>query len=441
MEPGLGWRIISPMSSRRALLIVLLLLAPGCPSPVETATAGAAAEPVDEPAPPTPRILVPGALVHPRLDTTATLLPDGSVLVVGGTHGAEADRFERGHLTERFDPTTGTSVASHSMKEWRYRHTATLLDDGRVLAVGGINGRAPGAELFDGASWTPAVGLAPTGNMLDLSDGLDVLPSSSRYFHSATLLHDGKVLVCGGKYGSSHGPIDAAHLFTPGVDTWSDATPMNIPRDIFTATRLSDGRVLVVGGREYRLGDDVLPIAKVEAYHPDTDTWERLPPLSQGRSDHAAVLLRDGRVLVVGGIAVDPADREPALGIPRSFSLDSTEIFDPATGTWSAGPSLSVSRFKHTASILDDGTVVVAGGWSSTTNLATSELLRPGSDRWEAGPTASTPRDGHRAVVVDDSVLLVGGQNDHHHALATVDVLTAHAGESTEAIPHAGGTP
>ena len=384
------------------------------------------ATPVVVPVPVTlPAAVKGGSLVRSRLDSTATLLRDGRVLVVGGDRGGRPGEFpECGHESELYDPATGRAELSHPMKEPRSRHTATLLPDGRVLVVGGTNSSAVAAELYDGSGWSPAPGLADSGTYIDLTGEPAIRSSFARSGHTATLLGDGRVLVCGGLKSSTSSTMARAELFTPSTNSWTPTTPMTVARDDHTATRLQDGRLLVVGGRAFSgrtTGIDY--IASVEAYQPETGQWETLPPLAQGRAHHATVRLQDGRVLTVGGLAQSTTEVDPAFGTPVSISLDSTEIFDPETNTWSAGLSLAEPRFYPTASVVADGTVVVTGGWSDMTNLASTELLAPSADRWVAGPPMSTPRDKHRAVALGDAVLLFGGQDDDHHSIARVDLV------------------
>ena len=161
------------------------------------------------------------------------------------------------------------------------QHTATLLEDGRVLVAAGLGSKT--AELYDPATNT----WMPTGSI-----------TSNRFSHTATLLKDGRVLVAGGySYFPGDNLTASVDLYDPATDTWTAAAPMTQPREQHTATLLEDGKVLVAGGC---CGVD----KSAELYDPASDTWKAAATLTSGRSSHTATLLKDGRVLVAGGWAV-----------------------------------------------------------------------------------------------------------------------------------------
>src|SRR5919202_4341615 len=131
---------------------------------------------------------------------------------------------------------------------------------------------------------------------------------------------------------------------------WSGVDPVVTGRYNHTATLLQDGRVLVTGG------NDNAPVAGARLYDPATGTWSNAAAMHVGRSGQAAALLRDGRVLVAGGVA--PAD------VPSGSEYTATaEIYDPATDSWASAGSMSTVRFEPTMTVLDDGRVLVAGGF------------------------------------------------------------------------------
>jgi len=171
-----------------------------------------------------------------------------------------------------------------------------------------------------------------------------------------------------------------------------------------TATRLADGRVLVVGGRGV---DGLEVLASVEVYQPRTGRWATAAPLATGRAQHTATLLPDGRVLVAGGVA---AAGEGDLA--RFVALDSVEVYAPATGRWLPGPPLGQAREGHSASLLVDGSVLVAGGTREGRQaLASVERLSAGARGWEPGPPLPAPRWAHQAVGLGDgSEALLGGR-------------------------------
>src|SRR5712692_9888731 len=168
-----------------------------------------------------------------RAAHTATLLPNGKVLIAGGMIG------DGGGLssTEVFDPTTNTFTAAENMTVARAGHTATLLQNGKVLIAGGYNGDyLDSAELYD-----PATGkFTQTGKM--------VTPQSG---HIAALLNNGKVLLAGG-VGTGWTFLADAELFNPNTNTFTATGGMTTARESHTATLLKDGRVLITGGHKDR---------------------------------------------------------------------------------------------------------------------------------------------------------------------------------------------
>lgn len=237
-----------------------------------------------------------------------------------------------------------TPGASMSMS--RYFHTATKLADGRVLVVGGCSSfvcALDTAELYD-----------PGTNAWSFVGRL----ARGRYGHEATLLRDGRVLVTGG-FGS-FGPDNSAEIYDPGSRTWTPAAPMSA-RSFHTATRLADvpGRVLVVGGH-----NNGLSVGLVEIYDPTTNTWASTAPPIVARHHHSAVALADGRVLVAGGVTAF-LRFICFFGCFEqffSFILDSAEIFDPSIGRWAATAPLSAARLVAAAVALSDGRPLLIAG-------------------------------------------------------------------------------
>ncbi len=254
----------------------------------------------------------------------------------------------------------GTFSPTGSLTAARSGQTATLLRDGRVLVAGGgycgdaeHSGIWASAELYDPATGT----FSPTGSM-----------SKPREAHTATLLADGRVLITGGITGQSPAaslPVRAcvvpdgqptsadvlasAELYDPATGRFSKTGSMSVFRDQHTATLLKDGRVLVVGGG----GEGYDSRTEVELYDPGTGRFSRTGSLKRGRWLHTATLLDDGRVLIAGG-------RSPSGSVYAA-----AELYDPATGKFSSAGSMSEGRQQHTATLLADGRVLIAGGYSS----------------------------------------------------------------------------
>ncbi|MEZ0109730.1 hypothetical protein ABH920_003744 [Catenulispora sp. EB89] len=223
---------------------------------------------------------------------------------------------------------------------------------------------------------------------------------------AAILLTDGRVLLAGGEDGLRDALGNAA-LFDPTADTWSAAANLLTPRRLHTCTRLADGRVLVVGGVTGAMTDPAAPIAAAEIFDPATGAWTATGSLTEARFSHSATLLADGRVLVAGGCSTRSADSGRAL-----FSA---ETYNPATGTWTATGAMNDARFGHPAVALHDGRVLVAGGAVTLGHglygsLGYCELYDPAAGTWTATGTMGTSRKAHQATLMPDGgVLATGG--------------------------------
>ncbi len=220
--------------------------------------------------------------------------------------------------------------------------------------------------------------------------------ATGRAGHTATTLADGQVLVVGGD-----ATAPSAERYDPAVDRWVAATPGAI-RSYHSATRLGDGRVLVAGGQGREGSGEAT--ATTEFYLPTTGTWAAGAALGAARYGHTATLLPDGRVFVAGGA---PTTRLADIAA-------STEIFDPATGRWTTAAPMRVPRLGHTATLLRDGQILVAGGTQGvTSNSALAEVYNPATNRWVDAGSLIVPRRGQVAVLLNDGqVLVAGGGND-----------------------------
>ncbi len=308
---------------------------------------------------------VTGAMIDFRSKHTATLLTNGKVLVTGGI---KSGTFISS--SELYEPSTGTWTSTGSMNSVRWGHTATLLANGKVLVAGGYNGsggRAASAELYDPATGTWTI----TGSM-----------SLGRSYHRAALLASGKVLVVGGADAS-------AELYDPATGTWTSTGSMNRDRSEFTATLLTNGKVLVAGSGG--------PLSSAELYDPLTETWTGTGSMISERYAHTATLLASGKVLVAGGLT-------------SSGYLISTELYNPATGTWTITGSVSSARRYHTDTLLANGKVLIAGGdGDGSPRLSSAELYDPATGTWTITGLMSMGRSYHTATLLDDEKVLVAG--------------------------------
>jgi hypothetical protein len=326
----------------------------------------------------------------PRASHTATPLPGGRVLVVGGCVVDHCDGTA-GADSELFDPATGRFTPGAPLSVPRAGHTATALADGRVLVVGGFSGeRLPplaGAEVYD-----PATGrFTPTGAV-----------SVRRAEHTATRLRDGRVLVAGGANGTD--VLASVDIYDPATGRFSAGAALPGPRSTHGAALLADGRVLVAGGRSAR--GTLVDTAAV--YDPATDSWSETGRLDTPKYKLAVAALPDGGALVVGGQTGDT----PQARLAR------TERFDPRSGTFAPGPRMSEPRYKISEAVLTlpDGRVVIAGGYGVDTYA--DGALRPLGT--VPGPERQFPAV---AALPDGRVLITGGYDDRTFLTATAVVV------------------
>ncbi len=346
---------------------------------------GAAAELYD---PRTGKFTPTGSMSTSRGAESATRLLDGRVLVVGGSDGA--DPFASAEL---YDPATGRFSPTGSMTIGRQGHTATLLGDGRVLIAGGYHagmgavvpadvwaselglarpspsadpvrlGNLASAELYDPKTGT----FSPTGSMAE-----------GRNWATATLLSDDRVLVVGGLV-DGWLTLSSAEIYDPATGSFTPTGSMPDTRLLASATLLADGRVLISGG-QLMSRTSRTDVSVGLLYEPGTGHFIRTGALAQPRDTATATRLGDGRVLVAGGFTW-PSDQPATAKGPASVSVSSAETFDPKTGEFSDAGSMTVARAGHTATLLLDGSVLIASGIDMTlttaVGLGSAELYQP----------------------------------------------------------------
>jgi N-acetylneuraminic acid mutarotase len=343
------------------------------------------------------------------------LLQDGHVLVAGGTDVSHFSRSE----SALFDPAAGTWSATGPLGTPRRMHTLTVLADGRVLAAGGNTGGTsyPPAGLTSAELYDPETGTwSPTGAMANPRGG-----------HSATLLPDGRVLVAGGEHirsPSTTVSLAGAELFDPLTGTWTTTEPMNDPRWHHQAVVLLDGRVLVIGGYVSTGYSMSAHLALCELYDPVAGTWSQAGPMSTRRVIHQTVRLLDGTVLTIGGGAThgnDDSTYDP-------YSLASTERYDPATDQWRPDTSLPWGRSYHRAVLLPSGDcLVVSGTDDACLDVGFQNAVRydPATRQWTPTAGMITGRWAFGATALADGrVLAVGGVSHTGVACPAIGVDT-----------------
>jgi hypothetical protein len=319
-------------------------------------------------------------LREPRSAHTATLLPGGNVLIAGGFRkGNDGISQIYSATTEFFVDSISAFVPGPDMHFSRAGHTATMLDDGTVLMVGGFTG--PGmtatAEIYD-----------PKANVFTVVGSM----AAPRGDFTATLLQGGKVLVAGG------GDVNAtpgAELYNPISRKFQETGTMTAPRLEHTAARLADGKVLVVGG-----GHQGEVLSSAEIYDPATGTFAATGSMTVHRYKHASLVGRDGNVLIFGG-----SDARDWNGM-----YSSVEMYDVTTGKFTPYRTLRAKRFKFPACVVQvsEEIILLCGGSREIETLGTGDKVSTITARFDQPNYYATA-----TLLPGGNVLIAGGYDDH----------------------------
>jgi hypothetical protein len=292
-----------------------------------------------------PSFVTTASLNTPRHEHTATLLSNGKVLIVGGSEYTFGDSA----TAELYDPETGTFSTTGSLSVTRTQHTATLLNNGKVLIVGGFSTNSATAELYDPASGT----FTNTGSL-----------GTSLVNHTATLLSDGMVLVVGGLDANFN--TTTAELYDPATGAFTSTGHLTTGRYNHSAVLLRTGKVLIAGGED--INGNI--ISSAELYEPATGSFAATGNLRIGRFNHTATPLNNGLVLIAGG-------QKDSQFIDNSNLSATAELYDPSSGIFTITGALGSARTGHTATLLNNGAVLITGGTAWQINFATAELYYP----------------------------------------------------------------
>jgi len=315
-----------------------------------------------------------GDMTIERSSPAATLLADGRVLILGGPpelYDPSTRSFSRSNVappcgraarllldeqvliicpsgiaSQLYDPATDTLRTTGAMIQTQGPYWATLLPNGKVLVGGGAR-----AELYDPATGTFSL----TGKYVQ----------DSPNFAGPNLTGDGRVLLTGAAL---------PEIYDPATGTWSLTADTGSPALLVlmsivewqATTSLMDGTVLFTGGND---DDTCGGFATAEVFDPSTKTFSFARLMNSNRDAHSATLLNDGTVLVAGG----------GVGWCFAPTKDSAEIYVPGKRSFVPAGRMTVPRSGHSATLLKDGTVLIAGGFSywPYTELRSAELYVP----------------------------------------------------------------
>ncbi|ABF42596.1 Kelch domain protein [Candidatus Koribacter versatilis Ellin345] len=337
-----------------------------------------------------------GAPLSLRNRHGAAVLNDGRVLIVGGSNPSDGSA---NNSAETYSPTTGTFTAlTGSLGSSRQQPTVTVLDATHVLIAGG--------EQDWESAWN-------TAEVLDLTAGTFAGTTNNmgaaRAGHQAVMLtagpHSGKVFVMSGRQGTLNydnnlGTTNTTDWYDPAAKTFSAGPVLNIARSWFTATKLQDGTYLLVGGSTGTSTPGFTSVAAAEIYDPVAEHFTLTTgSMPEGRVQHAATLLNNGKVLITGGYNIGVSD--------------SAMLYDPSTQTFTAVPGGMVyPRWSHTSTLLSNGRVLIVGGETDVSNYeypTAAEVYDPVANSFSAYGSLHNARNEHSASILPDGHVLIVG--------------------------------
>lgn len=353
---------------------------------------------------------------------TATKLSNGKILVIGGISLRADEVIKTVNKVSIFNPDSRTWENVARMNDDRAYHTATLLPDGKIVVIGGIQFNGNGntspvskVEIYD-----------PDADQWNAIEGTSI----SRYHHSADLIEKGtlkgQILIVGGE--GTNGTLKTYQFFNPQTGYQSSANQIHSSisgLSKHTSTALADGNILFFGG--YSTVDGIIMISNYYfIFTPPLSSSSPLPispfsiPVStnlNGRVNHTATRLSDGRVLFVGGLyslfsspSTAPIATDAALYTPETNG----------SGTWVSITGPNEPRFFHTSTLLPNGTVLISGGQKNETELSNSnEVFNPESNTFEQLDPFTNPLlnldtvlKNRTATLSGEKVIFIGGNSE-----------------------------
>jgi N-acetylneuraminic acid mutarotase len=342
-----------------------------------------------------------GSMRSARDGHTAAVLANGKILVAGGTNNGVALAS-----AELYNPAAGTWASTGSMHVARTLARTVQLSNGSVLVMGGCVNDCLSATIKSAELYNPIAGtFTATGSMVQ-----------ARAEFGVTLLANGKVLVAGGCTAyDANGCLavtNKAEIYNPATGIWTTTGALRAARHAMTATLLPSGKVLVAGGATAAMD----AINSSEVYDPVAKTWTLGLKMVTARSDYASIMLGTGKVLFMGGENIN------------GVSIKNTELYNSSSGTFTATGGMTATREEHTAVLLANGKVLVSGGNKKTlttqTPLASAELYNPATGTWTATGSMSHARSGHTSTVLHNGNVVNAGGSDAVNELSSAELYT-----------------
>jgi Galactose oxidase, central domain/Kelch motif len=333
----------------------------------------------------------------------------------------------------------GSFAATGNLPSSERNAVSLLLPSNMALIVGGIDSSSrltslvtydPNSETFSNVGVMDApynsatllddgnVLLAGGGNFVSTGAGVDVLTSAELYdpvtgvltdtgpalqgviAPTTVRLLDGRVLLAGGKiYNQGGVPTAAAEIYDPASGTFSFTGSMTTPRYNHSATLLADGDVLIAGGSASSVTG--FPLATAELYNPGSGTFSPVGSMNTAHANHTATLLADGKVLIAGGSNLPPTARNSVTAV--------AELYDSTSRTFAFTGAMQAPREFQQATLLANGEVLVAGGDDSLNVLASTEVYDPTTGIFSTDATMAMPRDSFTATLLTNGDVLIAG--------------------------------
>ncbi len=273
-------------------------------------------------------------------------------------------------------------IPTDSTKYRRWYHTSTLLNNGKVLITGGISSEDSLLANSSCELYDPTTHLWSTVKPMNIG----------RFSHAAVLLDNGKVLVSGGA--TENYTTSSYEIYDPSTNTWETVSSMNQKREGHVMIKLNDGKVLVCGGGAFDMTSGTVTNT-CEIYDPLTDEWNYISPMNNSMNNHKGIILNNGNIMVGGATLFWGWD-----GVHY-------EIYDVQTNKWDTIPS---PFYNHSAtpslSLLNDGTVLVIG------DTTISEIYAPTNNTWIISDTLSFQENNYSIIHLNDNYILIVGKNE-----------------------------